>query len=261
MDLGLKGKRAIVTGGNRGIGRCCALALAREGARVCIAARNRELLDKTVGEIHEVAGEGHAVAADLSALESCQEVVNEAVDKLGGVDILVNCAGLQHVEPIETFPVETWNAIIAINLSAIFHTTRLVIPHMRARNWGRIVNIASAHGLVASPYKVPYIASKHGVVGFTKGTALEVGDWGITCNAICPGFVDTPMFQVQAEGLAKTLGVSKEQVIGEQVADKQAIKEVISVEEIAASVAFLCSDAARSITAAAIPVDGGWTAV
>ena len=259
----LSDKAALVTGGTGGIGFAVADALAAQGCAIML---------NGLGDAKEIE-RARAGLADRHGVKVCysdagltdppriEKLVTATVREFGAIDILVNCAGLQHVEPIETFPVETWNAIIAINLSAIFHTTRLVIPHMRARNWGRIVNIASAHGLVASPYKVPYIASKHGVVGFTKGTALEVGDWGITCNAICPGFVDTAMFQVQAEGLAKTLGVSKEQVIGEQVADKQAIKEVISVEEIAASVAFLCSNAARSITAAAIPVDGGWTAV
>jgi len=258
----LSDKVALVTDGTGGIGFAVAEALAVQGCAIMLNGLGDA---KEIERARAGLADQHGVKvcysdADLTDPPRIEKLVAATARELGAIDILVNCAGLQHVEPIETFPVETWDAIIAINLSAIFHTTRLVIPYMRARNWGRIVNIASAHGLVASPYKVPYIASKHGVVGFTKGTALEVGDWGITCNAICPGFVDTAMFQVQAEGLATTLGVPKEQVIGEQVADKQAIKDVISVEEIAATVAFLCSDAARSITAAAIPVDGGWTA-
>jgi 3-hydroxybutyrate dehydrogenase len=176
------------------------------------------------------------------------------------VDILINNAGIQHVAPIDDFPPEKWDAILAINLSAVFHATKAVLPEMKQRLWGRIVNIASAHGLIASPFKGAYVAAKHAVVGFTKVTALETAELGITCNAICPGYVWTPLVEKQVAAQAEAHGISAERVVREVFLAEQPNKRFASVDEVAGTVSFLCSPAAASITGAAIPVDGGWTA-
>jgi 3-hydroxybutyrate dehydrogenase len=179
---------------------------------------------------------------------------------MGTVDILVNNAGIQHVAPLQEFPTEKWDAILALNLSAAFHTTRLALPSMIANKWGRIINVASAHGLVASPYKSAYVAAKHGIVGLTKVTALETAEQGITCNAICPGYVYTPLVEAQIEGQAKAHGIAREQVIRNVLLAQQPNKRFATVEELGALTVFLASDAATSITGTALPVDGGWTA-
>jgi 3-hydroxybutyrate dehydrogenase len=178
----------------------------------------------------------------------------------GPVDILVNNAGIQHVAPVEEFPPEKWDAILAINLSAAFHATRAVLPEMKRRGFGRIVNIASAHGLIASPFKSAYAAAKHGVVGLTKVVALEAAEHGVTCNAVCPGYVWTPLVEKQVEGQAKAHGISRDEVIRKVFLAEQPTKRFATVEEIAATVVFLCGEAANSITGVALPVDGGWTA-
>jgi 3-hydroxybutyrate dehydrogenase len=187
-------------------------------------------------------------------------MVNLARKAFGRLDILVNNAGIQHVSPIDQFPIEKWNAVLAINLSSAFHTTRLVIPVMRGQGWGRIINIASAHALVASPYKSAYVAAKHGIVGLTKVVALETAEQNITCNAICPGYVWTPLVEAQIEGQAQSHGIPREQVIRDVLLAQQPNKRFATVEEIGAFATFLASDAAASITGAALPVDGGWTA-
>jgi 3-hydroxybutyrate dehydrogenase len=187
-------------------------------------------------------------------------MIEMALDTFGRLDILVNNAGIQHVAPIEQFPIEKWDAILAINLSSAFHTTRAALPAMRKNKWGRIINIASAHGLIASPFKAAYVAAKHGIVGLTKVVALETAEAGITCNAICPGYVYTPLVEAQIDGQAKSHGIPREEVIRDVLLAQQPNKRFATVEEIGAIAAFLCSDAAQSVTGVAMPVDGGWTA-
>jgi 3-hydroxybutyrate dehydrogenase len=187
-------------------------------------------------------------------------MIKLADDKFGGVDILVNNAGIQFVAPIEEFPVEKWDAILAINLSGAFHTTRLVIPHMKKQKWGRIINMSSAHGLVASPFKAAYVAAKHGLLGLTKTVALETAELGVTVNAICPGYVMTPLVQKQIPDTAKARGISEEAVIRDVILEAQPTKKFVEVTEVAALALFLASDAASSITGAALSIDGGWTA-
>jgi 3-hydroxybutyrate dehydrogenase len=199
-------------------------------------------------------------AADMSKPGDIVAMVEETRTKLGKVDVLVNNAGIQHVEAIETFPVAKWDAIIAINLSSAFHATRAVVPEMKARKWGRIINIASAHGLVASPFKSAYVAAKHGILGLTKTVALETAEHGITANAICPGYVLTPLVQKQIPETAKARGLTEEQVIRDVLLHAQPTRQFVTTEQIGALALFLCSDAAASMTGAALPVEGGWTA-
>ena len=198
--------------------------------------------------------------ADMASPAAIADMVAAALAEHGRLDVLVNNAGIQHVAPIEQFPVEKWDAILAINLSSAFHTTRAVLPAMRRNGFGRIVNIASAHGLVASPFKAAYVAAKHGIVGLSKVTALETAEAGITCNAICPGYVYTPLVEAQIDGQAKAHGISRDQVIRDVLLAQQPNKRFASVEELGALTVFLASDAAASITGIALPVDGGWTA-
>jgi 3-hydroxybutyrate dehydrogenase len=198
--------------------------------------------------------------ADMTKPEEIADLITATTAAFGTVDVVVNNAGIQNVAPIEEFPVEKWDAILAINLSSAFHTTRLALSGMKERKWGRIINIASAHGLVASPFKVPYISSKHGVVGFTKGTALEVGDAGITCNAICPGYVRTPLVEGQIEDTAKARGIDREAVIRDVILAAQPTKQFVESAQLGALVVFLSSDAAAAITGTALSMDGGWTA-
>jgi 3-hydroxybutyrate dehydrogenase len=258
----LQGRAALVTGSTSGIGRAIAEMLAGEGCQVMLNGFGDA--DEIETQRRDMAARHHVdigySGADLTDPEQIEGLIDDTVSAFDSIDILVNCAGIQIIAPIDEFPVDGWDAIIALHLTAVFHTTRLALPHMKARKWGRIVNMASAHGLVASPYKVPYVAAKHGVVGFTKGTALEAGAHGVTCNAICPGFVKTPMFDLQAEGLAAREGRDVADVVRDQVATRHALPQVIAVDEIAGTVAFLCSDAARSITGTSISVDAGWTA-
>jgi len=199
-------------------------------------------------------------AADMGKPADIAKMVAEAAERFGKVDVLVNNAGIQHVEAIETFPVEKWDAIIAINLSAAFHATRAVVPGMKARRFGRIINIASAHALVASPFKAAYVAAKHGILGLTKTVALETAEHGITVNAICPGYVLTPLVQKQIPETAKARGISEEAVIRDVLLHAQPTRAFVTTEQIGALAAFLCTGAAASITGAALPVEGGWTA-
>jgi 3-hydroxybutyrate dehydrogenase len=187
-------------------------------------------------------------------------MIAEAREALGSVDILVNNAGIQHVSPIEDFPVDKWNAIIAINLSAAFHAMRAAVPGMKTAGWGRIINTASAHALVASPFKSAYVAAKHGIVGLTKTVALEGAEHGVTCNAVCPGYVWTPLVEKQIDDQARSHGISRDAVIRDVLLAQQPNKRFATVDEMGKVVAFLCSDAAASITGAALPIDGGWTA-
>ncbi|QHO74913.1 3-hydroxybutyrate dehydrogenase [Bradyrhizobium sp. CCBAU 051011] len=258
----LSGKVSLITGSTSGIGLGIARALAEAGSAVVLngfgvateiaKARDRIEADFDVKVSYS--------AADMTSPEAIAEMIAATVASHGRLDILVNNAGIQHVAPLDQFPVEKWDAILSINLSSAFHTTRLALPAMRQNRFGRIINIASAHGLVASPFKAAYIAAKHGIVGLTKVAALETAEDGITCNAICPGYVYTPLVEAQIDGQAKAHGISREQVIRDVLLAQQPNKRFATVEELGALTVFLASDAGASITGAALPVDGGWTA-
>jgi 3-hydroxybutyrate dehydrogenase len=255
----LAGKRAIITGSNSGIGLGVAEALAAAGAEVVL----NSFTDRP--EDHALAADlaaRHGVsarymAADMSDGAACRALV----DRAGGCDILVNNAGIQHVAPVDAFPVDKWNLILAINLSSAFHTAAAALPGMRAAGWGRIVNIASAHGLTASPFKSAYIAAKHGVVGLSKTVALETAGQGITCNAICPGYVLTPLVEAQIPDQMRVHGMDRETVIREVMLLRQPSRQFATVEQIGGTVVYLCSPAADQVTGTTISVDGGWTAL
>jgi 3-hydroxybutyrate dehydrogenase len=258
----LSNKTAIVTGSTSGIGLGIATALAAEGVNVVLnGLGDAEVIEQTreaVARQHNVRVLYHP--ADMSKPDDIADMIDTTERELGGVDILVNNAGIQYVAPIEDFPVAKWDAIIAINLSSAFHTTRLAVPGMKRKGWGRIINIASAHALVASPFKAAYVSAKHGIAGLTKTVALEVAEHGITVNAICPGYVMTPLVQKQIPDQAKARGISEEAVVHDVLLAAQSTKRFVEVSELAGLAAFLCSDHARSITGTLLPVDGGWTA-
>jgi 3-hydroxybutyrate dehydrogenase len=255
----LKGKRAIVTGSNSGIGLGVAVELARAGADVVLNSFTDRAEDHdlaaSIAAAHGV--QARYIAADMANGAECRGLI----EKAGGCDILVNNAGIQHVAPIEEFPVEKWDRIIAINLTSAFHTTAAALPGMKARGWGRIVNIASAHGLTASPFKSAYVAAKHGLVGLSKTTALEVAGQGITANAICPGYVLTPLVEAQIPDQMKVHGMDRETVIREVMLLRQPSRQFATVEQIGGTVVYLCSPAADQVTGTTISVDGGWTAL
>ncbi|MDD1518176.1 MULTISPECIES: 3-hydroxybutyrate dehydrogenase [Bradyrhizobium] len=258
----LAGKVALVTGSTSGIGLGIARALAASGADIVL---NGLGVASEIGRTREqIAAEFGVKAsyspADMTRPKSIAEMIAATVAQSGRLDILVNNAGIQHVAPLDRFPVEKWDQILAINLSSAFHTTRLALPAMRQNGFGRIINIASAHGLVGSPFKAAYVAAKHGIVGLTKVTALETAEEGITCNAVCPGYVYTPLVEAQIDGQAKAHGISRDQVIRDVLLAQQPNKRFATVEELGALVVFLSTDAAASITGVALPVDGGWTA-
>jgi 3-hydroxybutyrate dehydrogenase len=258
----LQNRVAIVTGSTSGIGLGIAESLAGQGASIVLNgfgdANEIEQTRETLATLHGV--EVIYSAADLSDPCKIQDMVAFARDVLGPIDILVNNAGIQHVAPIAEFPAAKWDAILAVNLSSAFHAIKAVLPEMVERGYGRIVNIASAHGLVASPYKSAYVAAKHGVVGLTKTVALETARQGVTCNAICPGYVWTPLVEKQIADQARAHRMSQEQVITDVLLTAQPNRKFASVEEIGALTAFLCSDNGASITGASLAVDGGWTA-
>jgi 3-hydroxybutyrate dehydrogenase len=252
----LEGKVALVTGSTSGIGLAIAKALAAEGAKLMIngfgdpAEIAREC--EELGAIHD--------GADMSKPAEIAAMMKRCAEELGGPDILVNNAGIQHVSPVEDFPPEKWDAIIAINLSSAFHTTRLAVPGMKRKQWGRIVNTASAHSLVASPFKSAYVAAKHGIAGFTKTVALETATSGITVNCISPGYVWTPLVEKQIPDTMKARGMTREQVMNDVLLAGQPTKKFVTVEQVAALALFLCRDEAASITGANLSMDGGWTA-
>lgn len=258
----LSDKNAIVTGSTSGIGLAIAEELARQGANVCLNgfgdSAHIETLVARLQDAYRV--RVLYIDADLRQPARIRQLVAEAVAQLGAVDILVNCAGIQHVAPLHEFEEEKWDELLAVMLSAPFHAIKAVLPGMLARRWGRIVNIASIHGLVASPHKAAYIAAKHGLVGMTKAAALEVAEAGITCNAICPGLVMTPIIEGQLAAQSKVTGLSPEEVLRTVFLANQPIGRALAPAEIAAAVAFLCQDAAGGITGTSLAVDGGWTA-
>jgi 3-hydroxybutyrate dehydrogenase len=254
----LHGKTALITGSTSGIGLGMALALARQGARVMLNGFGD--VDGALAQVRALDPGAVHDGADMSRPDQIEAMVRRCEAELGSVDILVNNAGIQHVASIEDFPAERWDAIIAINLSSAFHAMRVALPGMKRRNWGRIINLVSAHGLVASPFKSAYVAAKHGLVGLTKSVALEVAETGITCNAICPGYVRTPLVEGQIEAQARAHNLPRDRVIREVILAAQPTRRFIEIEEVAAFTLFLCGEDARSITGAALPIDGGWTA-
>ena len=258
----LSGKTALVTGSTSGIGLGIARALAEQGANIAFNgfgdAQQIEKLYTDIGQEFGVQTAYHN--ADMSQPDQIAAMMAFAADKFGGVDILVNNAGIQYVANVEDFPVEKWDAIIAINLSSAFHTTRLALPWMKQKNWGRIINLASAHGLVASAQKSAYVAAKHGLVGLTKSTALETAQTGVTANAICPGWVLTPLVQKQVDDRAAREGVSNEQAKKNLLLEKQPSGEFVTPEELGALAVFFCSPAANQVRGVAWNMDGGWVA-
>jgi 3-hydroxybutyrate dehydrogenase len=248
----LTGKTALVTGSTSGIGLAIARALVAEGASLILngfgEAAEIDRLKQELGARHS--------AADLTRPDAIEEMMAEA----GDVDILVNNAGMQHVAPVDQFPVEKWDLIIALNLSAVFHTSRLALPAMKAKGWGRIINTASAHSLVASPNKSAYVAAKHGVAGFTKTAALETATSGVTVNCISPGYVWTPLVENQIPDTMKARGLTREQVMNDVLLAAQPTKQFVTVDQVAALALFLCRDEASAITGANLSMDGGWTA-
>ena len=255
-------KNAIVTGSTSGIGLGIVEALAADGMNVMINGFGKaEEIERTRSDLASSHGvEALFSGADMTKPDEIRSMVEQAEEHLGGVDVLVNNAGIQHVSPIEEFPPDKWDAIIAINLSSSFHTIRAALPGMKSRKWGRIINLASAHGLVASPFKSAYVSAKHGLLGLTKTVALEAAEHGITVNAICPGYVKTPLVEKQIPDTAKARGMTEEEVIRNVLLAAQPTKKFVTTEQLGALAVFLCSEAGASINGAALPVDGGWTA-
>lgn len=258
-QISLTGKTAVITGSNSGIGLGIAKALANAGANIILNSFTDNDEDHALAtSIAQYTGvEARYIQADMSDGDQCRGLI----EKAGSCDILVNNAGIQHVAAIPDFPVDKWDAIIAINMSSAFHTTAIALPMMRAAGWGRVINIASAHGLTASPYKSAYIAAKHGVVGLTKTTALETAKEDITANAICPGYVLTPIVEKQIPDTMKEYSMSREEVIENVMLTRQPSKEFATVEQMGGTAVFLCSNEAAQITGTTISVDGGWTAL
>lgn len=257
--MALQGKTAVITGSNSGIGLGVARELARAGADIVLNSFTDRDEDHALAQ--QIAAEfgvtARYIKADMSKGSECRALIETA----GACDILVNNAGIQHVAPIEDFPADKWDAIVAINMSSAFHTTAAALPMMRAAGWGRVVNIASAHGLTASPFKSAYVAAKHGVVGLTKVTALETAEEPITANAICPGYVLTPLVEAQIPDTMEKYGMGRDEVIRKVMLERQPSRDFATVEQLGGTAVFLCSDAAAQITGTTISVDGGWTAL
>ncbi|MEO6299566.1 MAG: 3-hydroxybutyrate dehydrogenase [Paracoccaceae bacterium] len=257
--MNLSGKTAIITGSNSGIGLGVADELAKAGADIVLNSFTDRQEDHALASHMALRHSVNVryVAADMSSAEDCRALIT----KVGACDILVNNAGIQHVAPVEDFPIDKWNQILAINLSSAFHTTAVALPMMRAKGWGRVINIASAHGLTASPFKSAYIAAKHGVVGLSKTVALETAGQGITCNAICPGYVLTPLVEAQIPDQMKVHNMDRETVVREVMLLRQPSRQFATTEQIGGTVVYLCSPHADQVTGTTISIDGGWTAL
>ncbi len=261
-DGWLEGRHVLVTGSTSGIGRGIAEAFADQGCALTLNGFGDPAdISALVDDLRERAGADVAHdPADMRDPAQIESMMSAAVEARGPVDILVNNAGIQHVAPIGEFPVDRWDAIIAVNLSSAFHTTRLALPGMMARGWGRIVNVASAHALRASPYKSAYVSAKHGIAGLTKTVALEAAETGVTVNAIAPGYVETPLVTGQVADTARARGITEEEVLRDVMLLAQPTRKLVGIDEVAALAMFLCSDAAASMTGTVLPMDGGWTA-
>ncbi|TWD54290.1 3-hydroxybutyrate dehydrogenase [Agrobacterium vitis] len=254
-------RNVVVTGSTSGIGLGIARAFAQEGANLLINGFGpADEIEKIRKELEAKGGKVIYHAADMTKPAEIADMIETAISQFGGIDVLVNNAGIQHVAPIEEFPIEKWDQIIAINMSSAFHTMRAAIPNMKGKKSGRIINIASAHGLVASPFKSAYVTAKHGIMGLTKTAALELAEHGVTVNAICPGYVLTPLVEKQIPDTAKARGMTEEQVKKDVILASQATKEFVTVEQVAACAIYLASEAAQQITGTHISIDGGWTA-
>ena len=260
--MSLKNRNAVITGSTSGIGLAYARALAKEGANVCINGFGKpEDIEAERAKIESEFGVKAIYSnADMTKPDQIAAMIDSTAEKLGSVDILINNAGVQHVAPIDEFPIEKWDQIIAINMSAAFHAMRAAIPHMKRGGWGRIISTASAHSLVASPFKSAYVTAKHGLAGLTKTAALEVATHKITVNAISPGYVWTPLVENQIPDTMKSRGLTRDQVINDVLLEAQPTKEFVTVEQVASLALYLCSDAAANITGANLSIDGGWTA-
>jgi len=261
MARQLAGKTALITGSTSGIGRGIAELFAREGAGVVLNGfGDAKEIEQLRASLEKEGVKATYDPADMTKPDQIRAMVRKAQESHGRVDILVNNAGIQHVAPVDEFPIEKWDAIIAINLSSAFHATRAALPAMKQAKWGRVINIASAHGLVASPFKSAYVAAKHGVVGFTKALALEVAEQGITANSICPGYVMTPIVERQIDDQAKVHGIPRENVIRDVILAPQPTKQFVKVDDVAALALYLAGDAAAQVNGASLSIDGGWTA-
>ena len=260
--MSVKGKTALITGSTSGIGLAYAKALAAQGANIVINGFGDADAIETERKALEAASGAKAIYSghDLTKVQEIEAMMAEAAKSFGGVDILINNAGVQHVAPVEDFPVEKWNLIIALNLTAAFHTTRLAAPYMKKQKWGRIIQTASAHSLVASPFKSAYVTAKHGLAGFTKTVALEMATFGVTANCISPGYVWTPLVEGQIPDTMKARNMTREEVMNDVLLAGQPTKKFVTVEQVAAMALFLCSDEAENITGANMSIDGGWTA-
>ncbi len=258
----LNGKTALITGSTSGIGLAIAEAMAGAGANIVLNGfGDADAIEATRAWLAATYGVTVAYdGADMTKPDQIAAMIAKAEADFGSLDILVNNAGIQHVAPVEDFPLEKWDAIIAINMNSAFHTSRAALPGMKVRGFGRIINVASAHGLIASPYKAAYVTAKHGVVGMTKTIALETAQNGITCNAICPGYVKTPLVEAQIPNTAKARGITEEEVVRDVMLAGQPTKKFVGLDEVGAFAVFLASNAGASITGAALPIDGGWTA-
>jgi len=258
----LKGKSVVVTGSTSGIGLGIARSFAAEGANIMLNGLGdaAEIEELRVGIEADFKVKVINSPADMTRPVEIADMIKQASRELGSVDVLINNAGIQYIAPVDEFPPEKWDQIIAVNLTAAFHTVRLAVPMMKANRWGRIINIASAHGLIASPFKSAYIAAKHGLVGLTKTVALETAEQGITCNAICPGWVITPLVDKQIDAQAEAHKMPRDDVIRKVILERQSTKEFVKIEEVAALAVFLAGDAAASITGTSMSIDGGWTA-
>lgn len=256
----LKGKNAVITGSTSGIGLNIAKAFAEKGLNIVINGfGDKDDIEKERQEIEKMGVKAIYHPADMTKPEEIEDLISTANKELGSVDILVNNAGIQFVSPVDEFPTEKWDAIMAINLTSSFHTIRSALPLMCKNGWGRIINMASAHGLVASPYKSAYVAAKHGIVGMTKSIALECAEDNVTVNAICPGYVKTPLVEGQIKDTAKARGISEDEVVRDVLLKAQWTKKFVTTEQVAELALFLCSDAAENITGSHVSIDGGWT--